>query len=78
MKDAAGFGSHEGARRSGAVKKMWVHNGSSHPRAEHAAMNGETVDMDATFSNGMRWPHDWGGGDADQIVGCNCDIAYVW
>lgn len=78
VKDAAGFGSHEGARRSGAVKKMWVHNGSSHPRAEHAAMNGETVDMDATFSNGMRWPHDWGGGDADQIVGCNCDIAYVW
>lgn len=77
-KDATGFGSQEGARRSGAMKKMWVHNGSSHPRAEHAAMNGETVDMDDTFSNGMRWPHDWGGGDADDIVGCNCDIAYVW
>lgn len=77
-KDATGFGSQEGARRSGAVKKMWVHNGSSHPRADHAAMNGETVDMDDTFSNGMRWPHDWGGGDADDIVGCNCDIAYVW
>lgn len=77
-KDATGFGSQEGARRSGAVKKMWVHNGSSHPRAEHAAMNGETVDMDDAFSNGMRWPHDWGGGDADDIVGCNCDIAYVW
>jgi len=77
-KDATGFGSQEGARRSGAVKKMWVHNGSSHPRADHAAMNGETVDMDDTFSNGMRWPHDWGGGDADDIVGCNCDIAYMW
>lgn len=77
-KDATGFGSQEGARRSGAVKKMWVHNGSSHPRADHAAMNGETVDMDDTFSNGMRWPHDWGGGDAADIVGCNCDIAYVW
>lgn len=77
-KDAAGFGSQEGARRSGAVKKMWVHNSSSHPRADHAAMDGETVEMDDTFSNGMRWPHDWGGGDADDIVGCNCDIAYVW
>lgn len=77
-KDATGFGSQEGARRSGAVRKMWVHNGSSHPRADHAAMNGEMVDMDDTFSNGMRWPHDWGGGDADDIVGCNCDIAYVW
>lgn len=77
-KDATGFGSQEGARRSGAVRKMWVHNGSSHPRADHAAMDGETVDMDDTFSNGMRWPHDWGGGDADDIVGCNCDIAYVW
>lgn len=77
-KDAAGFGSQEGARRSGAIRKMWVHNSSSHPRADHAAMDGETVDMDDTFSNGMRWPHDWGGGDADDIVGCNCDIAYVW
>lgn len=77
-KDATGFGSQEGARRSGAVRKMWVHNGSSHPRADHAAMDGETVDMDDTFSNGMRWPHDWGGGDAADIVGCNCDIAYVW
>lgn len=77
-KDAAGFGSQEGGRRSGAIRKMWVHNGSSHPRADHAAMDGETVDMDDTFSNGMRWPHDWGGGDADDIVGCNCDIAYVW
>lgn len=77
-KDATGFGSQEGARRSGAVRKMWVHNSSSHPRADHAAMDGETVDMDDTFSNGMRWPHDWGGGDVDDIVGCNCDIAYVW
>ena len=77
-KDATGFGSQEGARRSGAIRKMWVHNGSNHPRADHAAMDGETVDMDDTFSNGMRWPHDWGGGDADDIVGCNCDIAYVW
>lgn len=77
-KDATGFGSQEGARRSGAIRKMWVHNGSSHPRADHAAMGGETVDMDDTFSNGMRWPHDWGGGDAADIVGCNCDIAYVW
>lgn len=77
-KDATGFGSQEGARRSGAIRKMWVHNRSSHPRADHAAMDGETVDMDDTFSNGMRWPHDWGGGDADDIVGCNCDIAYVW
>lgn len=77
-KDATGFGSQEGARRSGAIRKMWVHNSSSHPRADHAAMDGETVDMDDTFSNGMRWPHDWGGGDADDIVGCNCDIAYVW
>lgn len=77
-KDATGFGSQEGARRSGAIRKMWVHNGSSHPRADHAAMDGETVDMDDTFSNGMRWPHDWGGGDADDIIGCNCDIAYVW
>ncbi len=77
--DAAGFGSYTGARRSGAAQKVWVHNRSKNPRAGHAVMAGERVDIDGTFSNGMRWPHDWSAtGDPDDIIGCHCDIAYVW
>lgn len=78
-RDAAGFGSYTGARRSGAAQKVWVHNRSKNPRTGHAAMAGERVDIDATFSNGMRWPHDWSAtGDPDDIIGCHCDIAYIW
>jgi hypothetical protein len=69
----AGFATHEAGkqiqRREGVdVTKTWVTG--SNPRAEHAAINGETVDIDATFSNGMDWPGDGGPDDA----GCNCSV----
>lgn len=50
------------------VTKTW-HTGDN-PRESHAAMDGETVDYDDTFSNGLRWPHDYG--PADEVAGCNC------
>lgn len=50
------------------VTKTW-HTGEN-PRESHAAMDGETVDYDDTFSNGLRWPHDYG--PADEVAGCNC------
>lgn len=51
------------------VKKTWVTG--DNPRAEHAAMNGETVPVDAAFSNGCFWPGD-DNGDPDTTCGCNC------
>lgn len=68
---AAGFGTIEAGRQTGAVKKTWVTN-SSNPRASHAAMNGETVGIDEEFSNGMQWPG--AGGDADEVAGCQCSV----
>ena len=52
---AAGFGTVESAKQTGAATKTWVVN-SSNPRASHAAMDGETVPIDAEFSNGLMWP----------------------
>lgn len=52
------------------VTKTWVVN-SSNPRPSHAAMNGETVGIEDTYSNGMQWPGDSSGG-ADEVANCSC------
>ena len=56
-------------RASGrGAMKTWIVT-SANPRAEHAAMNGETVAYDDEFSNGARFP-------GDQMLtpeeSCNC------
>ena len=51
------------------VTKTW--RTGENPRPDHAAMNGETVDIEERFSNGANWP-------GDDILGpegtcfCNC------
>ena len=38
-------------------------------------MNGETVPLGETFSNGMDGPGDFAGG-ADEVAGCQCDLQF--
>ena len=52
--------------------KTWVVS-SPNPRASHASMDGETVAVSDTFSNGMDWPGDPAGG-ADEVAGCTCEL----
>lgn len=72
--DAMGFGGHDAARHGGLRTKTWLTT-SGNPRASHAAMHGETVPIDETFSNGARWP-----GDvvlsADESVACMCTVEF--
>ncbi len=70
----ANFGSHEGAKQGGLKTKTWQVN-SLDPRPEHAEMNGETVDIDDLFSNGMRWPGDPAGG-AENNANCACSVVF--
>ncbi|MFL2002023.1 phage portal protein [Microbacterium sp. A1-JK] len=72
----AGFASVEAVeqvRGTRSATKTWITT-SSNPRASHAAMNGETVPIDDTFSNGARWPGDSSALDVDDIAGCGCDV----
>lgn len=74
LADARGFGGHDAASAAGATSKTWdVH--SSNPRPSHAALGGETVAVDGTFSNGLRWPGDRNG-SVDQVAGCTCGVTY--
>lgn len=56
------------------VEKQWITG--DNPRAEHAAMNGETVPIDQPFSNGCDWPGDENG-DPDTTCGCNCSTEVI-
>ncbi|MEL3944868.1 phage portal protein [Streptomyces sp. LNU-CPARS28] len=67
------FGGHDAAKASGLVRKTW--RTGSKPRPEHARMDGETVALGETFSNGLRWPGD-STGNAKDNANCNCDLSY--
>lgn len=71
----ANFGAHDGARAAGAAAKRWQVN-SGNPRSSHAAVDGETVPLGQTFSNGLRWPGDRSGG-VDENANCQCSLSFV-
>jgi HK97 family phage portal protein len=68
------FGSQEGARQGNLRTKTWKTN-SGNPRPSHARMNGETVGIRETFSNGLRWPGD-PRGSAEETAGCQCSVVF--
>ncbi len=70
----ASFGTQDAARQGGLRRKTWRVN-SGNPRPSHAAMNGETVGLRETFSNGLRWPGD-PRGSADENAGCQCSVVF--
>jgi len=62
------------ARLAKAKTKTWVTT-SGNPRASHAAMDGETVELNQAFSNGSNGPGDYSAG-ADEVAGCTCDLSF--
>ena len=78
---AAGFAICEAGRQAHRenpkklVQKVWVTGPNSRPT--HTAMDGETVDIDDTFSNGARWPGD-DNLDPDESCGCNCSTEVIY
>ena len=69
-----GLAAQVAARLSKAKTKTWVVT-SAKPRASHAAMDGETVELNTPFSNSMNGPGDYSGG-ADEVAGCTCDLDF--
>lgn len=70
----AGFAAVEAAKQIAGAEgtsatKTWITG--SNPRPEHAALNGETVAIDETFSNGANWPCDT---NDPADAGCNCSV----
>lgn len=69
---AANFAALEAARDAGRTTKTW-HTGEN-ARASHLALNGRTVPLDETFSNGLRYPR--APGPPQETVNCNCYLTF--
>ncbi|MCF7550979.1 phage portal protein [Pseudonocardia sp. WMMC193] len=73
--EALGFGGHDAAGASGLTHKTWETT-STNPRSEHKRLDGETVPMADTFSNGARWPGDSVNLDVDDRANCKCIVKF--
>lgn len=65
------------ARDAGCdVVKQWVAVLDARTRDSHQAVDGEWVEIDAKFSNGLRYPCDTNG-SAAEVVNCRCKVAHL-
>lgn len=58
-------------------KKKWISASDSRTRDTHLAMNGEIVDNDKPFSNGLMYPADQSG-PASEVINCRCRLVAVF
>lgn len=66
--------SYEKADQMGIkVRKVWVATKDDRTRRDHRRMDGETVDWDEDFSNGLRFPGD-PSGKPREVYNCRCTV----
>ncbi|MFD8318607.1 hypothetical protein [Kitasatospora purpeofusca] len=71
--EARSFGGHDAAGASGLTHKVW--KTGSRARSTHSRLDGDRVLLDDVFANGLRWPGDGRGSDA-ETANCNCRLTY--
>ncbi len=79
---ALATGQFDMMRTAGAGTKTWHHRPQKNPRdgthgkPNHIALEGETVPIDAKFSNGLKFPRDPDDPRPEEIINCRCYITY--
>lgn len=58
------------------VKKQWLAALDSRTRGSHRRLDGEVVELDAEFSNGLKYPGD-PDGPASEVYNCRCTLVPV-
>lgn len=58
------------------VKKQWLATLDSRTRGSHRHLDGEVVELDAEFSNGLKYPGDTDG-SASEVYNCRCTLVPV-
>lgn len=67
-------GNFEAMIESGVVEtKKWIATRDSRTRDTHRAIDGQVVDVGKRFSNGLRFPGDWGGA-LSEFINCRCTM----
>ena len=54
-------------------KKVWIATPDDRTRESHLALDGEEVDIDDTFGNGLKYPAD-PDGDMSEVYNCRCSM----
>jgi HK97 family phage portal protein len=55
------------------LKKAWITAGDNRVRDEHEALDGDVVDVDSKFANGLLYPRD-PSGEASSTINCRCTL----
>lgn len=58
------------------IRKQWMATTDNRTRESHADMNGEVVDIDRPFSNGLMYPGDPAGGP-EETINCRCTMVEI-
>lgn len=56
------------------MKKVWLSAGDDRVRDSHRALDGDTIDVDQKFDNGLRHPRDVEAADAAEVINCRCTL----
>lgn len=59
------------------LKKAWLTVGDNRVRDSHAAVDGDLIDPDDSFSNGLRYPRDIKSNDPSEVINCRCTLILV-
>lgn len=72
--NAGRMDSYEELEEQGVIqKKVWIATPDDRTRESHLLMDGEEVDIDEPFSNGLMYPGD-PSGDAGEVYNCRCTM----
>ena len=69
-------------KAAGAKTKTWHHRPQKDPRdgtdgkVDHVSMEGETVPINETFSNGLLFPRDPSDDRPEEVINCRCYLTY--
>lgn len=71
------FDSYQKAESDGLIlQKEWIATNDSRVRHSHAILDGETIDTDKKFSNGLMYPAD-PNGIPSEVYNCRCAMGTV-
>lgn len=79
---ALATGQFDMMKAAGAKTKTWHHRDQENPRdgthgkVNHVILEGETVDIDEKFSNGLRYPRDPEDDRPEQVINCRCYLTF--
>lgn len=67
---------YEAKERGIDIQKKWLATYDNRTRHSHALLNGEVVEVEEEFSNGLMYPAD-PDGDPSEVYNCRCTFRYV-